>query len=174
MTEPGQARSPSGEVARAGRTRAREVVFRVLFEADASGDNPLEVLELSFGRFRFTPDGREFARRLAEAVTARRTEVDALLESLLERWSLERVSAVVRAILRLSVTELVAIPESPPRVVLNEAIRLAHRYGEEDSGSFVNGVLDAAARAVRPAGLEDGREAPGEPAPRVDPPDRLC
>jgi N utilization substance protein B len=147
--------SAGGEGARGGRTRAREVLFRALFEADLSGDGALEVLELSFGRFRFTADGRDFARRLAEAADERRTEVDHILDDLLERWSLTRVSTVVRAILRLGVTELLALPESPALVVLNEAIRLAHRYGEEDSGSFVNGVLDAAARRLRPGELPE-------------------
>ena len=160
MSPPERGFPGPGDGARGGRTRAREVLFRALFEADVSGDDPLEVLELSFGRFRFTPDGRDFARRLAEAVRARRAEVDRLLEELLERWSLGRVSTVVRAVLRLSVTELLDMPESPARVVLNEAIRLAHRYGEEDAGSFVNGVLDAAARRLRPGELPEPGEEP--------------
>lgn len=129
------------------------MVFRALFEADLSGDDPIEVLELSMGRFRFTPDGRRFALRLAESFQARREEIDRLLESLLARWSLRRLSAVVRAILRLAATELAAIEESPPRVILQEAVRLADRYGEPDAGSFVNGVLDAAARKLRPGAL---------------------
>lgn len=159
MSERGRGFPPRGDGARGGRTRAREVLFRALFEADVSGDDPLEVLELSFGRFRFTPDGREFARRLAEEVGARRAEVDRLLGELLERWSLDRVSTVVRAILRLSVTELLG-PETPALVILNEAIRLAHRYGEEEAGSFVNGILDAAARRLRPGELPPPGEDP--------------
>ncbi len=51
---------------------------------------------------------------------------------------------------------MIALPETPVLVILNEAIRLASRYGEEDAGSFVNGVLDAAARRIRPGALEEG------------------
>ncbi|MBD3162161.1 MAG: transcription antitermination factor NusB [Candidatus Eisenbacteria bacterium] len=141
------------DAARGGRRRAREVAFRALFEADLSGDDPLEVLELSLGRFRFTADGRRFALRLAEAYGERRQEIDRLLAPLLDRWTLARLSTVVRAILRLAVTELVVIEETPPRVILNEAIRLADRYGEPDAGPFVNGVLDAATRRLRPGAL---------------------
>jgi transcription antitermination protein NusB len=146
--------------ARGGRTRAREVVFRAVFEADLSGDDLLEVLELSLGRFRFTPDGRAFAVQLARGMTVHRLEVDRLLGELLQHWSLERVSAVARAILRVAIAELLAVPESPVLVILNEAIRLANRYGEDGAGSFVNGVLDAAVRRVRPGTLG---KAPGEP-----------
>jgi N utilization substance protein B len=136
------------------------VVFRALFEADLSGDDPREVLELSMGRFRFTTDGRAFANLLVTSIAERAEQVDHLLDELLARWSLERLSTVVRAILRLAVTELMVIDESPPRVILNEAVRLANRYGEEDAGSFVNGVLDAATRRLRPGALD----APGEEA----------
>jgi N utilization substance protein B len=152
------------ESARGGRTRAREVVFRALFEADLSGDDPLEILELSLGRFRFTPDGRAFALRLATGCTSLREEIDPLLVTLLAHWSLERLSTVVRAIVRLAVVELRCVPETPTRVVLREAVRLADRYGEPDAGAFVNGVLDAAVRRLRPGELEKG-SAPAKAEP---------
>lgn len=139
--------------ARGGRTRAREVVFRAVFEADLSRDNLLEVLELSLGRFRFTPDGRAFAMEMAGAVAANRERTDILLNDLLKHWALERVSTVARAILRVAIAEMIAVPETPILVILNEAVRLANRYGEEGAGSFVNGVLDAAARQIRPGAL---------------------
>lgn len=147
--------------ARGGRTRAREVVFRALFEADLSGDDPQEVLELSMGRFRFTADGRAFANLLVAGIVGRAEEVDHLLGELMARWSLDRLSTVVRAVLRLAVTELLVVEESPPRVILNEAVRLANRYGEEDAGSFVNGVLDAATRRLRPGALDPSGDNPG-------------
>lgn len=154
------------EPARGGRTRAREVVFRALFESGVSGDNPLEILELSMGRFRFTADGREFAKRLASGFADKMTEADTLLRELLAHWSFDRLSTTVRSILRLALIELLVVPESPPKVVLNEAIRLANRYGEEDAGSFVNGVLDAAARRLRPGALDE--EPPDSGAESTD------
>jgi transcription antitermination protein NusB len=142
------------EGARGGRTRAREVVFRAVFEADATGESPIDVLELSLGRFRFTPDGRAYALRLAGAVGDRAEEIDTIMVDLLKRWSIERLSSVVRAIVRLAVGELLVIPESPSKVIIMEAVRLADRYGEEESGTFVNGVVDAAARRIRPGSLD--------------------
>lgn len=142
------------DTVRGGRTRAREVVFRAFFEADVSGDDPLEVLELSVGRFRFTADGRDFALRLARGAQDKREEIDRILTDLLQRWALDRVSTVARAILRVAVSEMLVIPETPIRVILIEAMRLADRYGEEDAGTFVNGVLDAAARRTRPGSLD--------------------
>lgn len=142
--------------ARGGRTRAREVVFRALFEADLSGDDPLEILELSLGRFRFTPDGRAFALRLAAGCSTMKDQCDPMLTELLAHWALERLSTVVRSIIRLAVVELMVVPETPPRVILHEAVRLADRYGEPDAGGFVNGVLDAAVRRLRPGVLDAG------------------
>jgi N utilization substance protein B len=145
------------EAARGGRTRAREVAFRAIFEAEASGEDPLDVLELSLGRFRFTPDGRSFALRLARSVGERAAEVDTHLADLLEKWSIARLSSVVRAILRLAVAELIDVPESPSRVIIMESVRLADRYGEEDAGTFVNGIVDAAARRIRPGSLDGAK-----------------
>jgi N utilization substance protein B len=143
----------SSDPARGGRTRAREVVFRAVFEADLSRDDILEVLELSLGRFRFTSDGRLFAMDLTRGVAVHRERIDLLLNDLLKNWALERVSAVARAILRVAIAEMIAVPETPVLVILNEAVRLANRYGEDGAGGFVNGVLDAAARQVRPGAL---------------------
>ncbi|MBM3288332.1 MAG: transcription antitermination factor NusB [Candidatus Eisenbacteria bacterium] len=149
MSPTGGAERPS----RGGRTRAREVVFRSVFEVDLTGDDLLETLELSLGRFRFTQDGRAFALRLAAGAVEHRARVDALLEELLRNWSIDRVSTVVRAILRVALAEMLSIAETPARVILDEAVRLANRYGEEEAGSFANGVLDAAARRLRPGEL---------------------
>ncbi len=150
------------ETARGGRTRAREVVFRAVFEAAASGEDPLDVLELSLGRFRFTPDARAYALRLGRSLSARAAEIDGIAGDLLQRWSVERLSGVVRAISRIAIAELLDLPESPSRVVIKEAVRLADRYGEEDAGTFVNGVIDAAARRIRPGSLE-GPDEGAEP-----------
>jgi transcription antitermination protein NusB len=158
-------RPADAEEARAGRPRAREVVFRAIFEADVTGDDALEVLELSLGRFRFTADGRAFALRLARGACDHHEEIDRQLRDLLERWSLERVSAVSRAILRVAVAELIAIPETPVRVILNESLRLADRYAEEDAAAFINAILDAATRRVRPGSLETPPGAAGGEAP---------
>jgi len=74
-----------------------------------------------------------------------------LAEALDERWTVARLAATDRAVLRVAVAELLARPGSPARVVLDEAIEIARTFGSDDSGGFVNGVLDRAARRLRPA-----------------------
>jgi len=154
---------------RGGRPKARELVFRVLYEAEITGDDAREVLALAFGRFRFTVEGRRYAEALLEARLRHRTRLDRELSTLLRNWELARLGATERAILRLAAAELFHLRETPARVVLDEALRLAHRYGDPRSASFVNGVLDALGRKARPGELRDrqGEEGPsrGEEAP---------
>jgi N utilization substance protein B len=146
-------------VRRAGRPKARDVVMRVLYESAVSGDDPLEILELVFGRFRFTEDGRRHAERLVAEFCEHREPIDQALSQQLENWDLGRVGAIERAIMRLVVTELLYIGDTPARVALDEALRLAQRYGTERSVAFINGVCDPIARAAR------GAELPPEPSP---------
>jgi transcription antitermination protein NusB len=147
------------ESRRGGRPKARDLVMRVLYEADLTGDDPREILDLAFGRFRFTEEGRRHALRLVDGFLDQAVAVDAAITAQLQHWDLERLGAVERAILRLATVELLLLPELPAAVILEEALRLAHRYADPASAPFVNGVLDAIARAQRPEEL-----AP--PAPR--------
>ena len=80
----------------------------------------------------------------------RPAEVDDLIRSAARHWELDRLAATDRSVLRIAIAELIGRPGTPARVVLDEAIEIARRYGSEESGSFVNGVLDHAARALRP------------------------
>lgn len=83
-----------------------------------------------------------YARFLVAGTLERRAEIDALITGQAEHWRLERMPAVDRNILRLAVFELLAEPDVPKVVVLDEAIELAKKYGAEQSGAFVNGLLD--------------------------------
>ena len=145
---------PAPSARRGGRPKARDLVVRVLYEAEITGDEARDVLDLAFGRFRFTEDGRGYAERLLRAATAHRKRLDATLADVLENWELSRLATVIRAVLRLATAELLYLKETPARVVLDEAVRLAHRYGDDQSAAFVNGVLDPVARRVRAGELE--------------------
>ncbi len=134
------------------RRRAREVVFRVAYQADVAGD----AYPVAWGLRReqedkLTPDQLELIEDLVRALEERRADVDAELQSALEGWVVARLAATDRAVLRVAVAELLSRPGSPARVVLDEAIEIARTYGSEESGRFVNGVLDRAARHLRPA-----------------------
>ena len=134
------------------RRRAREVAFRVAYQADIAGD----AYPVAWGLRReqeekLTADQLELIEDVVAALEQRRSEVDGELQSALEGWVVARLAATDRAVLRVAVAELLSRPGSPARVVLDEAIEIARTYGSEESGRFVNGVLDRAARHLRPA-----------------------
>lgn len=90
-----------------------------------------------------------YAVTALEGVESSRPEIDPLIENHADGWSVDRLPAVDRAILRLAVWELISQPDIPAAVVIDEAIELAKEYSTERSSGFVNGVLDAVARTVR-------------------------
>ncbi len=91
---------------------------------------------------------RSFARELARGAWQHRDALDQRLTRASEHWSIHRMTPVDRNILRLGLYELLYHPQTPPQVVLNEAVELAKRFGDADSPAFVNGVLDAVRRAL--------------------------
>ncbi len=89
------------------------------------------------------PEGKDdFAEKIVLGVQAHGREIDRLIEQYLENWRFDRVSIIDRNILRMAIFELLYCDDIPPKVKLNEAIELGTRYGSEDSGSFINGILD--------------------------------
>jgi N utilization substance protein B len=147
-----------------GRPKAREVLFRVLYEVEISEEDVVESLEYSLGRYHLSEDARDHVMEMARAYDGPRDEIDDRISGALVDWSFSRLSVVVRSVLRLAVTELVHAVEIPVEVVLDQAIRLAQRYGESGSDAFVNGVLDRIAGEVRPAenGKRGRRSEPGK------------
>lgn len=133
-----------------GRPKAREVLFRVLYEVEISGEDVIESLEYSLGRYHLSEDARDHVMEMARAFHDHKDGIDERISASLVDWSFSRLSVVVRSVLRLAVTELTYAPEIPLEVLLDQAIRLAQRYGEAGSDAFVNGVLDRIAGEVRP------------------------
>jgi N utilization substance protein B len=86
---------------------------------------------------------RAFSDILIEGAWNNRKQIDALIGSYAENWSVERMSKVDKSILRMAVYELLHCPDIPPKVAMNEAIDLGKLFGSENSGAFINGVLDA-------------------------------
>src|SRR5204863_2941162 len=94
------------------------------------------------------PAAQLFARELVEAATTRTAEIDELITTSSKNWRIDRMSRVDRNILRLGACELLAFRDVPVKVVINEAVELAKRFGTAESSAFVNGVLDRIATAV--------------------------
>lgn len=129
------------------RRRARALALEVLYEIDLTCHTPEEAWQGARAR---TPglggDGGEYAWRLVSGVMAHRAELDAAIAVRAREWTLERMAAVDRNVLRIGLYELLYVPEVPESVVANEAVELAKAYGTEDSARFVNGILGAAIR----------------------------
>jgi N utilization substance protein B len=132
------------------RTKARECAFQLLHQREITGEPMGAVIE-GFWRLRAgTPAMRAMAERLARGAQCRTAELDEAIAAAATNWRLDRIAPVDRSILRLGAYELVAEVETPAAVILDEAVELAKRFGEADSPAFVNGVLDAIRRRVRP------------------------
>jgi N utilization substance protein B len=87
-------------------------------------------------------EGRPYADDLVRGVVERRSDIDERIRAASEHWRLERMARVDRNILRVGVYELMALHDVPRAVIIDEAVELAKRYGTDESGKFVNGVLD--------------------------------
>lgn len=125
----------------ARRSRAREVALQALFQEDLNPQNSLEMLGGFLAQRLREEDLREFAKQLILGVKRNQGELDALLESKAENWSLSRMAATDRNVMRLGAFEI-RYSDTPDRVAIDEALRLAKRFGSANSSQFVNGILD--------------------------------
>jgi N utilization substance protein B len=129
--------------------RARARALQALYASDVRGDDRIAVGRTTgrvFDDLAVEPGERALAESLVRSVIER-PELDAMLTRLTSHWRLDRLGAIERSLLRLGAAELLR-GETPPRVVLQESVRLAERFGGMDSARFVNGVLDALARDI--------------------------
>ncbi len=124
------------------RHRARELALMILYELEfRPGD--IRGLLVDFWKARaVVPEVREFADSLVSGVVDHLAAIDETIAKNAAHWSLARIAPVERNILRLATYELLQRSDIPERVVINEAIELAKAYGSEESGAFVNGILD--------------------------------
>lgn len=97
-----------------------------------------------------------FAAILVDTVVRRTAEIDACLAGTVEHWSLDRLAVLDKLVLRLGVAELLYLGETPPKVVIDEAVELAKKFSTEKSGSFVNGVLDKVWKSQGADGAHEG------------------
>src|SRR5947207_612419 len=123
------------------RTRGREIALQVLYQAEQNpGSDPGELDGFIERRLR-EPAFQAFARELIEGVREHQKRIDGLISEVAENWRLDRMAVIDRNILRLGAFELLFRPEVPRKVVINEALGLAKRYGTAQSSRFVNGIL---------------------------------
>ena len=131
------------------RTKARECAFQMLYQWDVTRE-PMDRVAGLFWQVRTsTPETRAMAERLARGGQAEVERLDEAISAASTNWRFERIAAVDRNILRIGAYELMKEPQTPSKVIIDEAVEMAKRFGEADSPPFVNGVLDAVMRKVR-------------------------
>jgi len=130
------------------RRKARELALQMLFQWELGGHSPEHVISSFLHAQRIDVEVEAFARSLFEGTVSEVEALDRRVREQAEHWRLERMAAVDRNLLRVALYELLHCPETPPAVVINEALEIARRFSGKDSVEFINGVLDAIRKAL--------------------------
>lgn len=137
-----------------GRRRAREAALQMLYQSEVGRTSADDTIATYWPAHQpdhaLTDTLRDFANALVRGTLDRLKEIDAILAAHTENWRIERMAVIDRLVLRLATYELLADPGTPTRVVINEALELARTYSGEEAVRFVNGVLDAVRKELRP------------------------
>ena len=134
------------------RRKAREKALQILFQLDFRDDDIDTIRREFWSGSRAGQKVREFADKLVMGTYANRETIDNLIRSTVEHWSMDRLASVDRAILRCATYELMYMPEIPPKVTINEAIEIAKTFGTDESGGFINGILDKISEKIGQSG----------------------
>lgn len=124
------------------RRKAREVALQILYKADISEGGATVDYSQELESLKHGTEARRYSELLVSGVLGKTRELDDVIEGCSTKWKINRMSVVDRNILRLSVFELVYCTDVPYKVVIDEAVELAKRFGSEDSAAFINGILD--------------------------------
>ncbi len=153
------------------RFAGREAAVQILFGLELVPKEPARAMHEFWARFDAHPEARPYAEECVQGVLAHKEQLDELIRGASEHWRLERMPVVDRSILRLGTWELLKQSSIATEIILNESVDLAKRFGAENSGPFVNGVLDRLARNLRPEGTVASREGhdPGPPRRKRSP-----
>jgi N utilization substance protein B len=130
------------------RRHARELALQILFQVEITRDPPSQVADRFFASRPTASPTRRFAEALVRGTLEKRERIDAEIAAATENWRLERMAIVDRNVLRMAIFELIGQPETPPAVIIDEAIEIVRKYGSEESAPFINGVLDSVRRRV--------------------------
>ena len=134
----------------ASRSRARQFAIQILYQIEFSGYETERVFELFFEGQESDKKTAEFAEDLVEGVLANAPQLDLEIDAYLRGWTLDRISRLDHLVLRLALHELIEQPNLPWKVIVDEAVNLAHMFSGPHSASFVNGLLHAWCEANRP------------------------
>ena len=134
------------------RTKAREFALQILYQIDITKCDAKSTVEDFWNNRETNTEAavKEFAEGIISGVIEYKDEIDKAISEAAENWELGRMAVVDRNILRMTAYELLHRQDIPPKVSINEAIEIAKKYGDQDSGKFVNGILDRINKTKRP------------------------
>ncbi|NUP94933.1 MAG: transcription antitermination factor NusB [Planctomycetaceae bacterium] len=124
------------------RTRGRELALQLLYQIDLRGDDVLAHAEELLLEEEPDRESRNFALHLVRSTHEEREALDSVIRSVAQNWEISRMAVIDRNVLRLAAWELLHSKDVPPKVAINEAIELGKRYSTQNSGAFINGILD--------------------------------
>lgn len=124
------------------RRKAREIVLQALYESEFSDRTRKEILKSQADERASSEDTVEYATALFASVLDHVERIDNEIRNAVEHWDFGRISLVDKSILRFAMAEILYFHDVPTKVIINEAIDIAHKYSSSDAGKFVNGVLD--------------------------------
>lgn len=128
--------------------RARILAMQALFQAEFQEKQTAELVKFEWIDYEVPESEQNFARKIISGVKESLKEIDNLITEHSKNWDIERISPVNKSILRVSIYQLLYMKdEIPAKVIIDEAIKLAKEYAEDDSGRFINGILDACYKA---------------------------
>jgi N utilization substance protein B len=134
------------------RRQARELAMQALFYMDMQDKASLQMLEHFCEVFRPSKKSEPFFLELVNGVIAAKVEIDALIEKFSKNWKIKRMSCVDRNVMRIAVYELLYCRDIPPKVSINEAVDVGKKFGTEESGAFINGIMDSIRAALEKEG----------------------
>jgi transcription antitermination factor NusB len=124
------------------RRKARELAIQILFNMEFNPGDPDEIYDLVYENFSPSRSIRVFSKKLVCGVRENIKYLDSIIRRSSKNWRLERMSVVDRSILRLASYEILFMEDIPHKVSIDEAVELGKKFGSEESGAFINGVLD--------------------------------
>ena len=133
------------------RRSARELALKFLYQTEFNEGAIQEQLDQFWMRLSIQDETKSFMKALVESTFLHLAEIDEILKKYSEHWALDRMTVIDRNILRFGVCELLYFSSVPPKVVINEAVEVAKKYGNEESPDFINGVLDRIYKDLSPS-----------------------
>ena len=124
------------------RSTARELALKFLYQTEFNSNSPDSELNSFCDRANVSEEVQNFTQALIKNILFHKKEVDELLQKISANWAPDRMAVIDKNILRLGICELLFDPTTPPKVVINEAVEIAKKFGTEESPDFINGILD--------------------------------